>query len=99
MIKNLLKGKPSVITNCDICETEIETMYVPGQTLKWFENPGAFENFTCNPCPNCGSAEVLVVNIPDEQLTERFLEATGMKEENKNQYRFIRYLKSQMKFE
>lgn len=99
MIKGLLKGKPVIQIDCVNCGHSYESRYVRGQLIKYEKQFGSYENHTSDPCTSCGTVMVINLNLPEYELSEAFMDAMEMPEEERVARRTIKDFKTEVAFE
>lgn len=98
MIKGLEKGKPVILIRC-YCGQEYESRYIRGQLKKFVQEFNEYENHNSEPCPECGKAIVINLNLPAEELEDAFFKEVDMPEEERQERRAIKDFKTELTFE
>lgn len=83
-------NKGVLFITCRGCSKDYIHQLKPGQTIRFLEDIGEYENLKTNPCPECGMVEVFNMNIEKEEFNYSDIEEIGIPNKEVNQRKYIR---------
>ena len=98
MLNDIDKDKSIIYSTCDNCNKDIATSYDGKTDIAYLEEFSEYENFSLNHC-DCGSMEVINLNLYYEEVDELFLSVNNLSEDEKSQRRVIKRLFEDLNFE